>query len=441
MSEDETMTPDATTDRAPATRDADLPSVAGIPHACAATATLAPPTSSYPAELAAEPRRPRVVGVDAARGIALFGMMAVHVLSAETQAGDVALSWILAAGKSAALFAVLAGVGIAFSTGGQQPRQGAQRTAAAISMAVRALMIGVLGLILGSIVPFDDAGVILAYYAALFLLATPLLGLPVRALVILSVVLATAMPVLSHVVRDGLATPMSSNPTFTDLLTGPGTFVADLTLTGTFPALTWLAYICAGLAIGRSPLTSRRFVLGMTVAGAALAASASAVSWFLLSQMGGEARLRETALETMSRGEFEGLLAWGAEGTLPTTSPWWLAVRAPHTATPVELFHTIGVAMAVIGVAIILGWILRSAIRPLADAGSMPLTLYTLHLLLLVSPWGPTNEMVWLAVQTVLLVMFAMVWRQRFGRGPLEQAMWRVTSHVRDARLRKGASA
>jgi uncharacterized membrane protein YeiB len=441
MSEDETMTPDATTDRAPTTRHADRPSVADIPHACAATATLASPPSSHPVELAAGPGRPRVVGVDAARGIALFGMMAVHLLSGETAAGDATLSWQLAAGKSAALFAVLAGVGIAFSTGGRQPRQGPQRTAAATSLTVRALLIGVLGLALGSIVPFDSAGVILVYYAALFLLAIPLLGLQVRALVALGVVTATAIPVLSHVVRDDMAAPVSSNPTFTDLLTGPGAFVADLTLTGTFPALTWLAYICVGLAIGRSPLSSRRFVLGMTAAGTALAASASAVSWFLLSRMGGEARLAEIALQTMSRDEFEGLLALGAEGTLPTTSPWWLAVRAPHTGTPVELFHTIGVAMAVIGVAIILGWILRSAVRPLADVGSMPLTLYTMHLLLLVSPLGPTSELAWLAMQTVILVGFAIVWRQRFGRGPLEQVLWRVTSHVRDAGLKKGVSA
>src|SRR3712207_8805694 len=60
--------------------------------------------------------RARLVGIDAARGIALVGMMAVHNFEATDQDGELSLAWSLAAGKSAALFALLAGVGIAFAS-------------------------------------------------------------------------------------------------------------------------------------------------------------------------------------------------------------------------------------------------------------------------------------------------------------------------------------
>ncbi|MUN64901.1 hypothetical protein GMA12_17440, partial [Kocuria sediminis] len=57
---------------------------------------------------------PRLLGVDAARGLALIGLIAVHVLPEENDAtGDPTWSYLLFAGDSAALFALLAGVGLA----------------------------------------------------------------------------------------------------------------------------------------------------------------------------------------------------------------------------------------------------------------------------------------------------------------------------------------
>ena len=52
----------------------------------------------------------RLIGLDMARGIALIGMIAVHTIEAGTRTGDMSLAWTLAAGKSAALFALLGGV-------------------------------------------------------------------------------------------------------------------------------------------------------------------------------------------------------------------------------------------------------------------------------------------------------------------------------------------
>lgn len=61
----------------------------------------------------------RIMGVDVARGFALVGMIAVHVLPAVADVeGNPSLEWRLFAGHSAALFATLAGVSLAFMTGG-----------------------------------------------------------------------------------------------------------------------------------------------------------------------------------------------------------------------------------------------------------------------------------------------------------------------------------
>ena len=407
---------------------------AELPHAC-------DPNNRVPlvhdSALAARYRAPRVVGIDAARGIALLGMMAVYTLPAETAGGDMSLAWVFAAGKSAALFAVLAGVGIALTSGRQRPPHGRSRTAIAASLAVRALLIGCLGLLLGSVVPYDSAGVILAYYMVLFVLAIPLLGLSVRTLVVLTGLAAVLVPMLSHVARSELAEPTLTNPTFAELWQQPVQLLTELTLTGLYPALPWIAYVCIGLAIGRSRLTARTTAMGLVLLGALLAVVSRAISWLLMDRAGGRERLADVATQTMSVREFTNVLVFGTDGTLPTTSPWWLAVQAPHTTTPFDLLFTIGVASAVIGFMMILGWVGGPALRPLAALGSMPLTLYTLHLLLLASPFAPASDGVEFGLQVVVLTAFALLWSRRLARGPLEHVLWAVTSRVRRAVARE----
>lgn len=96
-------------------------------------------------------------------------MVAVHSLWAYDD--DVTWHYALAAGQSAATFAPLAGVGIAFMTT-RRPVGPGERRATAASLAARAGVIGAVGLALG----WTDASlatVILVYYAVLFVLAIP----------------------------------------------------------------------------------------------------------------------------------------------------------------------------------------------------------------------------------------------------------------------------
>jgi len=74
-------------------------------------------------------KNPRIVGVDAARGLALIGMIAVHIFDTFGPNGAPTVATTLAWGRSAATFALLAGVSLALITGGRQPVWGRTRTA------------------------------------------------------------------------------------------------------------------------------------------------------------------------------------------------------------------------------------------------------------------------------------------------------------------------
>ena len=388
--------------------------VAGLDHACEPTSpgdapgapsrSLAPPASTA-----------RLIGIDAARGVALFGMMAVHVVDPVAIDGTPSLAYSLAAGKSAALFALLAGVGVAFASGRRHLPRGRTWAAYSGALVVRALLIAAVGLLLGYLVPRSLAAIILPYYALLFLLAIPLIALSIRALVAIAAVIAAGMPVLSHVLRAGTDTVTPANPTIADVLDRPGQLLVELTLTGTYPALSWLAYLCVGLAVGRMALSSRRTVTTITLVGVALAVAARVVSWFLLDVLGG----------------YTDLLVWGPTGITPSDTAWWLATTAPHSSTPLDLAFTIGVGLAVLGVCILIGRATTGWLRPVAAAGSMTLTLYSLHLLLLSSPFMPEGDIASLLLQVLVVVGFAMVWSRHHQRGPLEDVVATATGAAR----------
>ena len=401
-----------------------------IPHACEPTADVsaggsgaAPPGTS----------RHRLIGVDLARGLALVGMMAVHLFDPVGPDGRMSTAWVLAVGKSSALFAVLAGVGIAFGSGGRRRLLGRHRDAAATSLVVRALLIGAVGLLLGYVVPDDTALVILPYYAVAFMLAVPLLSLSTRALVALAAAITVVVPVLSHIVRAELPVVTPGNPTFTDVVTDPVRLLIELTLIGAFPALPWLAYVCVGLAVGRSALASRGVVLRIGAIGIAIAAAASMGSWLLMNAAGGWERLEAAAMQTMTPSEFTDIIVWGpGGGVLPTSSPWWLAVATPHSATPFDLAFTIGTSLAILSAAVLLGRVAGHLVVPLAAAGSMTLTLYAAHLVMTSVPPQPSSEVVTFVLQLLVVVVFALVWSRRHTRGPLEGVVWRVTRWVRN---------
>ena len=323
----------------------------------------------------------------------------------------------LAGGRSAATFAVLAGVGLSLGVGRRD--SGASWRRAAAATFVRAVLIGVVGLAVG--VPDSGVAVILAYYAVLFVLAIPLLRLPFRALVPIALLLAVGAPVLSHSVRPRLADNRPGNPTFGDLA-DPGQLLQELTVTGYYPAMTWLTYLAAGLAVGRLALRRRRVQTALIAGGVVLAAAAKGASLLLL-EVGGRDGIAGTLSPLMTPAEVDELIDADRFGTTPTDTAWWLATSAPHSGTPADLLHTTGVAIAVLGLLLLISTRAGRLLTPLASAGSMTLSLYSAHVLAL--GWGglPDDDETSWAIQAVAALTIASLWRWRWRRGPLEAAV------------------
>ena len=475
------------------------------------------------------PPRARVMGVDVTRGLAVLGMAAVHILPLTHDDGSPTLVAHLAAGRSAAAFAFVAGISFAFLTGGMIRLVGRAATGAAVGIAMRGVLIGLLGLTLAYL---GVADIILASYGLMFLLALPLLRVGPRVLIAAAVAFSIVGPVVIVALhRAGAIRADAFDPTLTTLVTQPGTLLELLLVSGVYPVVVYLGYLCAGLAVGRLDLSSRRLAAGLVGVGVVLTALGQATSALLLFRFGGLAHLVDhvnasagtdatggpttpaapTAADTPDAAADEDAAAQEddaaadeededddsgdapgtGEGTAASTAPtdaadaasdsptadtgadaadtsdatdttdatdtgddagddlvtgqdlqwdadgadswWYLALASPHASTTPDVANTLGSALAVLGCALL---VCRTSVgarllRPLADLGSMPLTLYTGHLLILWTGVLEDRPVLLFAALTVGMLAFAVAWRAVYGQGPLERMLAAASGRAR----------
>lgn len=370
----------------------------------------------------------RFLGVDVARGIALFSMLAANTFTALGDDGGPTLAGMTVIGRSATLFVMVAGISLAFISGGRHPARGTALRAARASIAVRALLIGgVIGLALGYVAP-DDLGVILPYYGLYFLLAIPLLGLRPRTLVLVAGGLTVVGPlVLLASAYLGLESGVEADPTFGTPFTNPVGYLVDILITGGYPAVVYLAYICAGLAIGRLDLSSTKVASRLLGGGLALAVTAWFTSSVLLFRLGGLQQLL-TATADPSEPVTRNELIWESD---KVASWWWLALRYHHSGTPLDMLHTLGSAMAILGGVLLLTKLpaARRLLRPVGVAGAMTLTIYSAHVpFLALELWSPLVEYL---VLVAAALAFAVVWHRWRGQGPLERLVGKAADRAR----------
>ncbi|GAA5106308.1 heparan-alpha-glucosaminide N-acetyltransferase domain-containing protein [Alloalcanivorax gelatiniphagus] len=345
----------------------------------------------------------RLVGLDVARCLALLGMVATHVLDQRTPTGELATAQWLAGGRASALFAVLAGVSLGLMT--RAPLHGRARAWRSAGIAGRALVIAVLGLLLGGL----DSGVavILTYYGVLFVVGLPFTRLGVRALLPLTAAWVVAAPVVSHLVRPHLPERGFESPTFGQLAGDPAQLAGELLLTGYYPVLPWLAYLLAGLVLARIDLRDPSLLGAVALGGLATAVLATRVSRSLV----------DPAVASEN--------ATGMYGTTPPDGDWsWLLLVAPHSATPFDLAQTIGSALLVIAGCLLLERVLPRAgtvtLAVVLGAGTVTLTAYSLHVLMLTpAVWPDEEPSAYLSHVVVLLGLGAALRLLRL-RGPLE---------------------
>ena len=244
-----------------------------------------------------------------------------------------------------------------------------------------------------------------------------------------------AAPVASQLLRPHLPERGAASPAF-DQLDHPLRLLWELLLTGYYPCLTWLAYLLLGLAIGRCDLGSRAVHGRLVVGGLTVAVLAFVVSRACTEQPWVLRRLVPDAGaygDVSTADSFVDAISGGMHGTTPAGGSWaWLVVVAPHSGTPFDLLETGASAALVIGLCLVLVSALgTTGRRPLAvafGAGTMTLTLYSLHVVLRTGRvWPPEQPSSFGWHVLVLVSLGASVVALR-RRGPLGAAVGELSA-------------
>jgi uncharacterized membrane protein YeiB len=345
----------------------------------------------------------RVAGLDVARGLAVLGMFGAHLGDTGELGWDPATWRALVDGRSSILFATLAGVSIALISGGRTPYAGRELARARTRVLVRAAWVFAIGGVLELLDTF--VAVILGVYAALFVLALPFLRWPPARLLTAAAVVALAGPPFTLAVGQYATARDEEDGAFAFLL-----------FTGYYPAAVWLAFVLVGLAVGRLDLGAARVRAGLVVGGTGAA---------VLGYLGGWLSTRQLAPGQ----DLDGIEAgFGASGEW---DPVWFAGAQPHTSTPFEVIGSGGVAVAVIGLCLVVADLLPRLAYPLASVGALALSVYTAQLVAIwllevdsSDDWGT-----WVRF-TLTALLLASVWRWRLGRGPLERLLTRTSQRA-----------
>ncbi|MFG2951967.1 DUF418 domain-containing protein [Streptomyces adustus] len=395
-----------------------------------------PPAS---ATCSTAPSAGRLIGIDLARGLAVFGMYSAHVGPDVTVGGPVGFLLEMARGRSSALFALLAGFSLIIITGRPQPRIGRPGRQAVARIVIRAVVLLALGYALTALE--TDVEVILSAYGLLFLTVLPVYRLRAATLAFIAAAGALILPQLLYALRTAIKdgswvdTIIQADP-LARLTDSDG--VIELLFTGDYPVLTWAPFLIAGMAVARLDLNRPGVRSRLALTGAALAVIGYGASWLAV-------HLVPHALTTIAAATNGGSAssAWWSDtvGEIKDGTPLsWLLVAAPHSQTTFSILGNTGVALVVVaGCLTVAGRLPRFTrlARPVSAVGTMALTVYVLHIVAL---WFFTE--IWyvalvenetMAGLPVLLsfiaaaMLLALLWTRYYRRGPLEHLLYTAT--------------
>lgn len=372
----------------------------------------------------------RLVGVDLARALAVFGMFAVHVGPGPAPEGGGVGQWFLdlANGRASALFATLAGFSLMLISGRFEPKTGLAGRQAKARIAIRAVVLLALGSAL-AMTNFGGAG-ILNFYGVYFLLALPLVRLRARTLATIAIALAVVAPQVAFGLRALLdESTVHSINAYDPLARLCGVGLLDILLTGLYPVITWMTFVVTGMALGRLDLISGAVQRRLAVLGPALIVLGYGLSWLVLRLSGGHQSIMDGPPPTKDPGMGSGSFDMAVGDALGTSDAWGLLAAEPHTGSTFDLVGSLGIAITVILCATValvrLPWLRRLA-APIIAVGTMSLTLYVGHILVILALPGEaatppdSHSGALLAWFIVGATLFAAIWSRFFRRGPLE---------------------
>ena len=357
----------------------------------------------------------RLGGIDLARGLAIIGMFATHIGPTDAP-GWAGRLYGAPHGRASILFVLIAGVGISLLS-----RSRLGPVATRLRLVWYAAVLLPLGLWLQLPEFYHGIWVVLHHYAALFLLAILVLGLPDRRLLVAALA-AEALGPLAYLVIH-MADP--GMPVFrgVSLAESWGVILRGLFVSGPYPLLTWSGPFLVGMWLGRQDLRAMRVRLLAVLGGLSVTLAAIGISL--------------------------GLQAWLGEpphATPPGARFTWLSLvsEEAHGQMPLWMIGATGSAVLVVGLALIVADRFPRVTWPVRALGQVALSVYVLHLFVL-HLWRPylSSYVVWeawvlLAGFAVAAILFAVAWRRVLPRGPLELVLHLPEDAIRAAARRWG---
>jgi uncharacterized protein len=347
------------------------------------------------------PLAQRLAGPDVVRAIALIGVVVMNYhgyLILRGGASGAGSGWAAnlfdpwtgpLATRFAATFVLVAGVGVTLLTRSSLADPNRVR-----EMRWRLLRRGVLLYVVGLLVDEIWPGTILPYYGAMFAIAAGLFTLRGRwiAAIGISAVFAGWGIRLWRFEQqqDGLSTRWLTSP-------GDGSirhFVFGVFVNGTHPLFPWLAFLCAGILLGRVLNTD----------------------WWRVATLGSGLVL------------YAGANVVSASSSTPFQSV--LLSTSPSSRGFVFVSSALGTALIAYSVIDWLAVRFPVALDPLRRAGQLTLTLYLAHILVFnlvvdwigrIEPTGLDTALTFALVFWVIGILAAVEWSRRYGRGPAER--------------------
>ena len=352
------------------------------------------------------PPRERLIDLDVTRAVALIGVAAMnyhgYLINLGGPAGTSAVNRFFnpwtgpLATRFAATFVFVAGMGITLLTErGRVAGDPAQRSADRWTLVRRGFLLYSFGFVF----EWLWNGTILFFYGAFFMVGAVLFTLRTRWLVAIGSAAAIAAAGLQWWAFE---TSRDTGWLFTDWYApgpyrSPRRLLFDTFVNGTHPLLPWLAFLCAGMVLGRHiPLPAERRWWLAAIGVVMVAAPYLANHFFADTPL----RSRLLATDPFSR----------------------------------SLNYTICALGSAITAFCLIGWIANAArdrvvTRAFATAGRTTLSLYVLHALVfnalvrwwhLIRPAGLDVALAFAAAFWVVAIIAAAMWQPRFGIGPAE---------------------
>jgi len=351
----------------------------------------------------------RIYGFDFARAFAILGMMFVNYKIVFTQeiVAHESLNQFLSVfeGRAAAVFLVLAGLGIGLMTrSGYLSSDPAVRRLHREMLLKRALFLLILGLALYYF--FDWSADILHYYGV-YMVAVSLFIYLKTSTIVLAGLLTTATGTALQLLLDYTHRWDLSFTSYEGFWTVEG-FISNTFFNGYHPFFPWFAFILFGLALSRMDFTQKQKVLFLTSRALIIAVLLEALSAGLIALMGGS----ETA--------------------------FYLFDTKPMNPTFLYIVTATAWAMFFIGGSVLLEGKVKTSrwFQFIVKGGQMALTHYVIHAVVVLGVMTVIDNLayrdeVFVFFMTLFvflsMLVFSNGWGLKFRKGPLELVMRRMT--------------